>query len=124
MSLYAIFKSEKDQSEIKFGVGDVVRVQHLIAEPGGKNHSQVFEGTLISLRGRGENKSFILRRIGVQKIGIEKIFPLTSPAIERIEVVRKGTSGVGRAKLYYTRSKSKKEIEKVFTRQVRRNLKK
>jgi len=101
--------------ETEFGVGDVIKVYQVVTE-GDKKRTQVFEGTVISIKGRGELKTFTVRRMGAQQVGIERIFPLESPIIEKIEVVRPGTSGIRRAKLYYTREKSTKEIEKIYSR--------
>ena len=106
-------------NDTTFGVGDVVKVVQKIKE-GDKKRSHSFEGMVIRIKGREENKSFTLRRIGVQQIGIERIFPLNTPSIEKIEVIRRGTKGVKRAKLYYTREKSKREIEKIFSRAKKR----
>lgn len=100
-------------------MGDTVAVSQKIQE-GEKTRTQVFEGMVIKIRGRGEGKSFTVRRIGAQKIGIERIFPLNSPIVEKVEVGRKGTRGVARAKLYYTREKSAREIEKIYSRAKRR----
>lgn len=66
-----------------------------------KERIQVFEGKVIGIRGRGENKTFTVRRIGVGGVEIERIFPLSSPWITKIEVKEKGD--VRRAKLYYLR---------------------
>lgn len=106
-------------SETEFGVGDKVRVTQKIEE-GGKERSAVFEGMVISVHGQGEGKSVTVRRIGEQNIGIERIFALASPTLEKIEVVKKGTAGVRHAKLYYTRSESPREIEKIFSRTARK----
>lgn len=108
-------------NEINFGVGDTVRVVQKIKE-GDKERTQAFQGMVIAIRGENVNKSFTVRRIGVQKIGIERIFPLFSPLIKEVEVIREGTKGVRNAKLYYTRNKSKKEIEKIYLRASRKDL--
>lgn len=109
MALFAQHKT------VTFGVGDQIRVIQKIQERE-KTRSAAFEGLVIAIRGRGENKSFCVRRIGEQKIGIERIFPLKLPSLEKIEVIKKGTAGVRRAKLYYTRKKSLKEIGKIYSR--------
>lgn len=109
--------------ETTFGVGDVVRVYLLSSDKSAESRgsrTQIFEGTVIGIRGRGMGKSFIVRRIGEAGIGIEQIFPLVSPLVEKVQVVREGKKGVARAKLYYTRGKSKREIEKIYTRTRRR----
>jgi len=106
--------------EVEFAVGDVVRVHQRIIEEGKKGRIQVFEGTVIATKNREMGKSFVVRRVGTQKVGIEMIFPLSSPLIEKIEIKRKGERGVRRSKLYYLRNKSKRETEKVYSRSVKR----
>lgn len=112
--------------ETTFGVGDVVRVHQIIADKSESekgSRTQAFEGTVIGIKGHGIGKSFTVRRIGEQKIGIEMIFPVSSPVIERVEVVREGKRGTRHAKLYYTRAKSTREIEKIYTRSKRKGIK-
>lgn len=101
--------------DMTFGVGDKIKITQKIKE-GGKERAQAFEGIVISIKGRDENKSFTVRKIGTSQIGIEKIYPLILPSIEKIEVMKKGMSGVKKAKLYYLRNKSKKEGEKIYIR--------
>ncbi len=101
--------------ENQFSVGDTVKVHQKISE-GEKTRSQIFEGMVIAIKNRDTGKSFTVRRVGSQKIGIEAIFPILSPNIEKVEVVRKGVEGVRHAKLYYTRSKSNREVEKIYSR--------
>ncbi len=113
----ALFAKHKDT---KFGVGDTVRVLQKIKE-GDKERTQAFEGMVIGIKGREENKSFTVRRIGAQQIGVERIFPLEVPTIEKVEVVRKGTKGVRRAKLYYTREKSRRNVEEIYSRTARKD---
>ncbi len=109
-------------NKTEFGVGDVVRVHQTVPETGKKNKEriQIIEGVVIKIKGTGQGKTFTVRRIGAQKIGVEFIFPLFSPTINKIEVKRKGLRGVRRAKLYYIREKSKKEIEAIYSRSQRR----
>ena len=95
-------------NKIIFGVGDKIKVHQKIKE-GEKTRVAVFEGMVIKIRGEGDRKMFTVRRIGEATIGIERIFPVDLPSIEKIEVTKKGTRGVKRAKLYYTRTKSTKE---------------
>ena len=109
--------------EVEFGVGDRIKVFQRIKE-GEKFRVEVFEGMVIKIRGVGGRKMFTVRRIGEVAIGIERIFPIDLPTIEKIEVVKKGTMGVNRAKLYYTREKSTKEIDKIYSRAKRRELSK
>ncbi|MCB1172405.1 MAG: 50S ribosomal protein L19 [Leptospiraceae bacterium] len=88
-----------------FGIGDTVEVYYKIKE-GDKQRVQLYSGNVISIRGAGMGKSFIVRRIS-HEIGVERIFPWHSPMIEKIVVTRYGK--VRRAKLYYLREKSGKE---------------
>jgi large subunit ribosomal protein L19 len=82
-----------------FRPGDTVKV-HVKVREGSKERIQLFQGVVISRRGGGTRESFTVRKISAS-IGVERIFPLHSPTIERIEVVRQGK--VRRAKLYYLR---------------------
>jgi large subunit ribosomal protein L19 len=88
----------------KFDVGDIVDVHQRIVE-GDKERIQVFSGTVIMRKGEGINATFTVRRI-VNNEGVERIFPLHSPKIEKLEVKRK--SRVRRAKLYYLRERTGK----------------
>ena len=83
-----------------FQPGDQVRVQVKVIE-GEKERLQVFEGTVIRRRGGGARASFTVRRISYG-VGVERTFPLHSPRIDRVEVVRRGR--VRRSKLYYLRA--------------------
>ena len=112
----ALFATHK---ETKFGVGDTIKVNQRITD-GDKTRIQTFEGMVLRIKGRENGKSFIVRRIGAQQVGIERIYPLISPIIESIEVVKHATSGIKRSKLYYTRKKSRKEISKIQSRSNRR----
>ena len=84
-----------------FNVGDTVRVHAKIIE-GTKERVQVFEGVVIKIQNGGINKMFTVRRISFG-IGVEKTWPLHSPKVTKVEVVRKGR--VRRAKLYYLRDR-------------------
>jgi large subunit ribosomal protein L19 len=88
----------------EFQVGDIVDVHQRIVE-GDKERIQVFSGTVIMRKGEGINATFTVRRI-VNNEGVERIFPLHSPKIEKLEVKRK--SRVRRAKLYYLRERTGK----------------
>lgn len=111
--------SKGKQTKTKFGVGDTVRVFTKIKE-GEKTRQQAFEGIVIKIKGRDMSKTFTVRRVGAQQIGIERIIPLASPTIEKVEVIKKGLRGVRRAKLYYIREKARKEIDEIYTRSVKR----
>ena len=83
----------------EFGAGDTVRVHVKVVE-GTRERIQVFEGVCIARRNSGLNSSFTVRKISYGE-GVERIFPLYSPRIDKVEVVRRGA--VRRAKLYYLR---------------------
>jgi large subunit ribosomal protein L19 len=100
---------------IQFEAGDTVKVHYKIIE-GDKSRVQPFEGIVISKKGVGASKTFTVRRIGADNIGVERIFPLYSPNIEKIEVISYGK--VRRAKLYYLRERVGKAATKVKTRTV------
>lgn len=101
---------------VKYGennlhIGDTLAVSSKVVE-GAKVRTQVFEGILIRLRGRGENRTFTVRKIGAGGIGVERTWPLDSKSIVKIEVKKK-TTGVRRSKLYYLRSLSGKNAVRV-----------
>lgn len=87
-------------------IGDTLKVKYNIIE-GGKVRVQAFEGVLISLKGRGVNKTFTIRKIGDRGIGVERIWPLDSKSIVDIELVKK-SKNVRRSKLYFLRKVSGK----------------
>jgi large subunit ribosomal protein L19 len=89
---------QKEQPD--FRAGDTVRVHVRVVE-GDKERIQVFQGVVIGRRGGGTRETFTVRKIS-GGIGVERIFPLHSPSLNRIEVVRRGK--VRRAKLYYLRA--------------------
>lgn len=88
----------------KFKAGDRVRVHVRVIE-GDKERLQPFEGDVISVKGGGVNKTFTVRKIS-SGIGVERIFPVSSPKVAKIEVLREGK--VRRAKLFYLRNLSGK----------------
>lgn len=92
--------------QIDFQPGDVVRVHQKIQE-GEKTRIQVFQGTVLAIRGRGENKTFNVRKL-VGDIAVERIWPVDSPNIEKVEIKEKSRKKVRRAKLYNLRSKMTK----------------
>lgn len=83
----------------EFAPGDTIRVQYRVRE-GDKSRLQAFEGVCIARRGGGLGETFMVRKIS-SGIGVERVFPLHVPTVEKIEVVRRGR--VRRAKLYYLR---------------------
>jgi large subunit ribosomal protein L19 len=98
-----------------FGVGDTVRVHTKVIE-GDKERIQIFSGVVIGRRGHGLNSTFTVRRISYGE-GVERIFPVHSPRIDKIEVERKGS--VRRAKLTYLRQRIGKGATLVKEREGR-----
>ena len=96
------FVSEQLKTEVpQFAVGDTVKVHNLIKE-GARERIQIFEGTVIAKHGGGISETFTVRRVAYG-CGVEKTFPLHSPHVAKVEVVRPGK--VRRAKLYYLRDR-------------------
>ncbi|EPG75669.1 ribosomal protein L19 [Leptospira fainei serovar Hurstbridge str. BUT 6] len=89
---------------LNFNVGDTVKVHYKIQESG-KERIQVYEGVVISIANGGNGKSFTVRRISYD-VGVERVFPLYSPRIAKIELIRKGR--VRRSKLFFLRERSGK----------------
>ena len=89
------------KDDAKFGVGDSVKVHTKVVE-GDKERIQIFSGVVTGKRGRGLNETFTVRRISYGE-GVERIFPLHSPRVDKIEVEREGA--VRRAKLTYLRKR-------------------
>ena len=102
MDVLRLFEEESRKTNLPaFQSGDTVRVHVRVVE-GEKERIQVFEGVVIARKGGSNRETFTVRKISYG-IGIERIFPLHSPMIEKIDVVRQGR--VRRAKLYYLRDK-------------------
>ncbi|OGE31570.1 50S ribosomal protein L19 [Candidatus Daviesbacteria bacterium RIFCSPHIGHO2_02_FULL_36_13] len=93
--------------ETDVNIGDQIRVHSKVVE-GEKSRIQIFEGILIRLKGRADNCTFTVRKIGAGGIGIERIWPVDSRNLVKVEVKKK-SSGVRRSKLYYMRNLSGKE---------------
>jgi large subunit ribosomal protein L19 len=96
--------------DVDIHVGDIVRVHQRIIE-GEKERIQIFEGMILGIRGRGDNMSYTVRKMSAANIGVERIFPVISPWIAKIEVKKKGD--VRRAKLYYVRYQSARQIAQI-----------
>ncbi|NMC36214.1 50S ribosomal protein L19 [Candidatus Beckwithbacteria bacterium] len=103
-------------NDTQLQVGDTVKVHQKIVE-GEKTRTQIFEGLVIKTKGHDGEKTFTVRKIS-SGIGVEKIWPVDSPFVEKIEVV--GTGTVRRAKLYYLRNRTGRLALKV---KVRRDTK-
>lgn len=97
----------------EFRVGDTIRVIYKVVE-GEKSREQPYEGIVISKKGSDASKTFTVRRIGANSVGVERIFPLYSPNIVDIKVIKKGK--VRRSKLYYLRDKKGRAAMRVKER--------
>jgi large subunit ribosomal protein L19 len=105
----AIEKEQQKDGGTQFTVGDSVRVHTRVVE-GDKERIQIFAGIVIGRKGRGLNETFTVRRISYGE-GVERIFPLHSPRIAKVEVEQQGR--VRRAKLNYLRTRKGKEATAV-----------
>ncbi len=102
MNLIEAFTNEQLKKELPLvRVGDTVRVYNKIKE-GNRERIQLFEGTVIGKHGGGISETFTVRRISYG-VGVEKTFPIHSPNVEKVEIVRVGK--IRRAKLYYLRGR-------------------
>lgn len=95
----------------QISVGDTIRVHFKISEEEGKIQTQAFEGLVIGVDNRESNKSVTVRKIASDNIGVERIFPLQSPYVIKLELKRKGD--VRRAKLNYLRKRVGRGATKV-----------
>lgn len=109
----AIEKEQMRKDIPQFNVGDTVRVYVKVVE-GSRERLQAFEGTVIQKRHGGIRETFTVRRVSYG-VGVERVFPVHSPKIDRIEVIRRGK--VRRAKLFYLRDRVGK-ASKVKERRV------
>jgi len=108
MDMLKAFTEEQIKKEMpKFNVGDTVKVYCRIVE-GTRVRTQIFEGVVIAKRNGGISETFTVRRISYG-VGTEKTFPINSPNVQNVEVVRKGK--VRRAKLFYVRGKVGKDAK-------------
>jgi large subunit ribosomal protein L19 len=115
-----IAELSREREVPEFGPGDTLRVSVKVIE-GTRERVQAFEGVCIARRNRGINSSFVVRKISYGE-GVERIFPLYSPQIASIEVVRRGR--VRRAKLYYLRGRTGKAARITERRDDRRTKEK
>lgn len=93
-----------------FRAGDTVKIHYKIIE-GDKQRIQPYEGIVIARGGSGVAKTFTVRKAGADGVGVERIFPLFSPNISKLEVIKRGK--VRRAKLYYLRDKKGKAATRI-----------
>ncbi|MDD2752989.1 MAG: 50S ribosomal protein L19 [Candidatus Omnitrophica bacterium] len=111
MDKMKLIEAEYTKKEMpKFNVGDTVKVMVKIPEAPDKVRLHPFEGVVIAKKGSGIKINFTVRKVSYGE-GIERVFPLYSPSIDRIEVMRSGK--VKRAKLYYLRAKVGKRATKI-----------
>ena len=97
----AFTNGQLKESVPSFEIGDTVRVENKIKE-GNRERIQIFEGTVIAKHGGGISETFTVRRVSYG-VGVEKTFPIHSPNVEKVDVIRHGK--VRRAKLYYLRDR-------------------
>ena len=100
-ALKAISQSSMKENAPEVNIGDTVKVHVKITE-GDKSRIQIFEGTVIAKKHGGISETFTVRRVA-HGVGIERVFPVHSPAVEKVELVRSGKDR--RAKLYYLRDR-------------------
>ena len=105
MDYISKLEAEQMKAEVpQFRVGDTVKVSNRIKE-GNRERTQIVEGTVIKIQGTGARKTFTVRKLS-NGVGVEKTFPIHSPNVEDVKVVRYGK--VRRAKLYYLRERTGK----------------
>ncbi len=120
MNIIDLVEQEQLRTDVpEFAAGDTVKVHYKIVE-GARERVQVFEGIVIARKGKGVRETFTVRKVTFG-IGVERVFPVHSPRIEKIEPVTFGK--VRRAKLYYLREKIGKK-SRVKTRRSSRGPKK
>ena len=102
MNLIEAFTNEQMKEELPvIRIGDTIRVHNKIKE-GNRERIQMFEGTVIAKHGGGISETFTVRRVSYG-VGVEKTFPIHSPNVEKVDIIRVGK--VRRAKLYYLRDR-------------------
>jgi large subunit ribosomal protein L19 len=107
MNKIDLFENSMKRTDIpKFDPGDIINVHVRVIE-GDKERIQEFQGMVIGIRGEGFKRTFTIRKVS-NGVGVERIFPLYSPTIAKIDKVR--TGNVRRAKLYYLRSLASKAV--------------
>jgi large subunit ribosomal protein L19 len=114
----AVEKKHIKTETLKFEIGDTVDVHFKIKEEN-KMRVQLFSGIVIGKKGKGLGKTFTVRRISYGE-GVERVFPLYSPRIEKVTIKKKGK--VRRAKLYYLREKTGKKATKVKEKIVQKKV--
>ncbi len=105
MGILQEIEQEQIRREINFRPGDTVRV-HVRIREGEKERIQVFEGVVIAMKNDGSRSAFTVRKVSYH-VGVERVFPVHSPSVDKVEVVSSGK--VRRAKLYYLRERRGKK---------------
>ncbi len=100
-ALKVITEGQIKENKPQFNVGDTVKV-HVNIKEGNRERIQIFEGTVIAKRGSGVSETFTVRRVSYG-VGVERVFPVNSPNVVRVDVMRSGK--VRRSKLYYLRDR-------------------
>ncbi len=100
-AIKSITSASMRKDPLEFSIGDTIKVYVKIRE-GEKERIQLFEGTVIARRGSGVSETFTVRRVSYG-VGVERVFPVNSPSVDHIQVVRHGK--VRRSKLYYLRDR-------------------
>lgn len=100
-ALKLISESSLRADKLEFSIGDTVKV-HVKIREGERERIQLFEGTVIARRGSGVSETFTVRRLSYG-VGVERVFPVNSPNVAKVEIVRYGK--VRRSKLYYLRDR-------------------
>ena len=98
--------------DVKVSIGDEIKVYQKVLEKG-KERIQAFQGVVISISGSSHNRMFTVRKIAAANIAVERIWPVDSPLLTKVEIKKKGR--VRKAKLYYLRSRIGKQAAKVKT---------
>lgn len=98
--LFDLVENYKKSDLPEFKAGDTIAV-HVIIKEGNKERIQVFQGIVIQRRGSGATETVTVRKISAGEIGVERIFPIHSPTISKIEVIKRGK--VRRARIFYLR---------------------
>ncbi len=118
MDMRSVVETTPNENVAEFNSGDTVRVKMQVVE-GQRVRAQVFEGVVIRVRRSGDGASFTVRKV-FQGVGVERTFPLNSPRLEKVEVLRYGK--VRRAKLYYLRELSSKAARQKVKSRARDEL--
>ena len=109
-----ITKEQLKEGRDHFKVGDGVKV-HVLVREGGKERVQIFSGIVIARKGAGIHETFTVRRIA-SGVGVERVFPVHSPLVDRVEVDRESVTM--RARMYYLRDRIGKEATKVKEKRI------